>query len=82
MPAILSSRLFGAGCSLGIEWSQGKSRSHGTAAGILALTVFFAGTSYVITGLLLVTPALIGMAAVASVRTAHFFLSFLAVQCV
>ncbi len=52
-----------------------------TAAGILALTIFFAGNLFTwVTGLLLVT-SLIGMAAVASVRTAHFFLSFLAVQC-
>lgn len=52
-----------------------------TAAAILALTVFFAGNLFTwITGLILVT-SLLGLAAVASVRIAHFFLSFLAVQC-
>jgi len=52
-----------------------------TAAGILALTVFFAGNLFTwITGLLLVV-SLVGLAAIASIRVTHFFLSFLAVQC-
>lgn len=52
-----------------------------SAAAILAMTVFFAGSLFTwVTGLLLVT-SLVGLAAIASIRVAHFFLSFLAVQC-
>ena len=52
-----------------------------TAAAILALTVFFAGNPFSWLAGILLTIGLVLFASTANVRVAHFFLSFLAIQC-
>ncbi len=78
----LASVVFGA--SLLILCRDGRNAKAAltvTAALILALTGFFAGDSFSwFTGIAL-TIGLISIAIAASARIAHFFLSFLAVQC-
>lgn len=74
----------GYGASLLILCRQGKNAKAVitvTAALILVLTGLYAGNSFSwFTGIAL-TMGLIGIAIMAGIRAAHFFLSFLAVQC-
>ena len=52
-----------------------------TAAAILAVTVFFAANAFSWLAGILLTIGLVLFASTANVRVAHFFLSFLAIQC-
>ncbi|MBX3276760.1 MAG: M50 family metallopeptidase [Acidobacteria bacterium] len=78
----LASTLYGAGLLVLCRSGQhARAALAVTAAAILAMTFFFAGNLFSwITGIGL-TIGLALAAAAASVRFAHFFLSFLAIQC-
>lgn len=78
----LSSTIYGASLlMLCHQGSNAKAVLTVTAAGILGLTAFFvSGVFGWVTGILLAA-GLIFIALAASARAAHFFLSFLAVQC-
>ena len=78
----LMSTLYGAGLLLICrDGSKSKTALTITAALVLALTGFFAGDPFSwYTGIAL-SIGLISIVIMASVRIAHFFLSFLAIQC-
>lgn len=78
----LTSTIYGAGLLVLCRNGRNARAALGiTAAAILGLTIFFAGGTFSwLTGILL-TIGLVLVAATANVRFAHFFLSFLAIQC-
>jgi hypothetical protein len=78
----LASTLYGAG--LLVLCRNGRNARAAlavTAAGILVLTFFFAGNAFSWMVGIGLTIALVLVACTASIRLAHFFLSFLAIQC-
>jgi hypothetical protein len=78
----LGSMLFGA--SLLVLCRRGRNARAAlgvTAAVVLALTVFFSGSVFSWFSGIALTIALALFASTANVRVAHFFLSFLAIQC-
>ncbi|MEP7272343.1 MAG: M50 family metallopeptidase [Acidobacteriota bacterium] len=78
----LASTLFGAGLLVLCRRGKNARAALGvTAAIILALTVFFAGNVFSWIAGIVLTIGLVLFASTANVRVAHFFLSFLAIQC-
>ena len=78
----LGSMLFGAGLLVLCRHGRNARAALGvTAAAILALTVFFAGSVFSWFSGIVLAIGLVLFASTANVRVAHFFLSFLAIQC-